>query len=234
MARDTITIRRPARGGRLRLGSRTSVFVDLSLAHPWFEAPSYGTRIRTITGQSRRGLDFQLTGERPVLSATAGRAVAFDTRKDCYTRTDGVGAGLGCHVVVTSGDLKLTYANLKRGSARSGAVKVGDRLGYAGNTGHCLDGDRRYFVHFEVSQGSTPREADAFEEPLDVVLQVDGRSVARPTRVPEGALVLESFDAGEWLIDSREHRLGPCELEVVLKQGSRIRGTAKQKVEIVR
>ncbi len=234
MARDTITIRRPSVGERLRIGSQTAVVVNLALARPWFAPPSFGTRIRTITGQSRRGLDFQLTGERPVLSATEGRAAAFDTRKDCYTRTDADGAGLGCYVVVTAGDLKLTYANLKRGSARSGAVGVGDRLGYAGNTGHCLDGDRRYFVHFDVVQGATPREPDDFAEPLEIVLQVAGKPIARPVRVPEGVLALEGLDAGKWSIGPREHRLGPCELEVVLKQGSRVRATARQKVEIVR
>jgi murein DD-endopeptidase MepM/ murein hydrolase activator NlpD len=234
MARDTITIRRPPVGERLKLGSRVGVSIDLSLAHPWFEAPAYGSHIRTITGQSRRGLDFQLTSERPVLSATEGRAVVFDTRKDCYTRTDTTGAGLGCHVVVTSGDLKLTYANLKRGSARSGSVKPGDRLGYAGNTGHCLDGDRRYFVHFEVYQASTPREPDAFEDPLEVVLQVEGRPIDRPVRVPEGAIEVEGFDAGDWSIEPREYRLGPCELEVVLKQGNRVRASTRRKVDIVR
>lgn len=235
MARDTIAIRRPGVGAKLRLGSRTEVVVDLSLARPWFRAPSFGQRIRTITGQSRRGLDFQLSGERPVLSVTEGRAVAFDTRKDCYTRTDAVGAGLGCYVVVTSGDLKLTYANLKRGSARSGTVKVGDRLGYSGNTGHCLEGDgSKRFVHFDVCQGSTPREPDAFEEPLELALQVDGSPVAKPVQVPEGAIALEGFDVGDWSVESREYHGGPCEVQVVLKQGNRVRATAKQRVELVR
>lgn len=234
MAQDTIVIRRPGLGARLKLGSQTEVIVDLTLARPWFEAPRFGNRIRTITGQSRRGLDFQFTGERPVLSVTAGRAAAFDTRKDCYARTDTAGAKLGCYVVVSAGELKLTYANLKRGSARAGAVKVGDRLGYAGNTGHCLDGDKKYFVHFEINQGASPREPDAFEEPLALVLQVDHQPIANPKPLPEGVIALAGFALGDWSIETRQYRAGPCELEVVLKQGGRVRATTKQKVELVR
>ena len=234
MARDTIVIRKPAREAKLRLGSRNEVTVDLSLARPWFDAPSYGTRIRTITGQSRRGIDFQLSGERSIASLTEGRATTFDTHKDCYTRTDSIGAGLGCYVVVASGDVKLTYANLKRGSARSGAVRVGDRVGLAGNTGHCLEGDGKHFVHFEVNEGTTPREPGAFAQPVEVVLQVEGRPVGKPVEVPEGVLQIAGFAVGEWSISPRDFQPGSYELEVLLKQGVRVRASAKQRVDVIR
>ncbi len=234
MARDTIVIRKPAREAKLRLGSRNEVTVDLSLARPWFDAPSYGTRIRTITGQSRRGADFQPSGERSLTSLTEGKAAVFDTHKDCYARTDSIGAGLGCYVVVTSGDLKLTYANLKRGSARSGAVRVGDRIGLAGNTGHCLEEDGKHFVHFEVNDGATPREPGAFAQPLELLLQIEGRPVGKPVEVPEGVLQIAGFTIGEWSISPRDFQPRTFELEVLLKQGVRVRASAKQRVNVIR
>ena len=234
MARDNIAIRRPTIGQRLRLGETVRLQVDLTLARPWFRPPTFGQRIRTITGQSRRGLDFQVGGERPVLSLTAGQAIRQDTGRDCYTKTDTNGAKLGCCVVVTSGDLTLTYANLKRGSARSGSVRVGDRLGYAGNTGHCLEGERRQFVHFELSQGATPREPDAFDERLEVVALVDGRAVTKPVVVPEGAIEVDGLDLGGFALDGRDYRVGPCEVAVALREGNRTRATATVRFEIVR
>ena len=234
MARDTIVIRKPAKEAKLRLGSRNEVTVDLSLARPWFDAPSYGSRIRTITGQSRRGADFQASSERSVVSLTEGKAAVFDTRKDCYTRTDSIGAGLGCYVVVTASDVKLTYANLKRGSARSGSIKVGDRIGLTGNTGHCLEGAGKYFVHFEVNEGSTPREPDAFDQPLELQLLIDGKPAGKPVEVPEGALQCDGITVGEWSISPNGYHLGPYTLEIALKQGSRVRASAKQQVNVVR
>ena len=234
MARDTIVIRKPARDAKLRLVSRNEVTVDMSLARPWFDAPSYGTRIRTITGQSRRGVDFQLSGERSITSLTEGRAATFDTHKDSYSRTDSVGAGLGCYVVVASGDLKLIYANLKRGSARSGEVRVGDRIGLAGNTGHCLEGDGKHFVHFEVNEGTTPREPAAFAQPLEVALLIAGRAVGKPVEVPKGILQVAGFAVGELSISPHDFQPGSYELEVLLKHGVRVRASAKQRVDIIR
>ena len=234
MARDIIAVRRPTVGQRIRLGETVRLQADLTVARPWFRPPSFGHRVRTITGQSRRGLDFEVSGERPVLSLTAGRATCRDSGRDCYAKSDTIGAKLGCCVVVTSGDLTLTYANLKRGSARSGSVRVGERLGYAGNTGHCLDGERKRFVHFELNQGATPREPDAYEESLDLVALVDGRAVTKPVAVPEGEIEIAGLDLGGFVLDGREYRVGACEVAVALREGSRTRATGKITFEIVR
>jgi murein DD-endopeptidase MepM/ murein hydrolase activator NlpD len=216
----------------VRLDSTVEIRLDLNLPAPWFKAPSFGSKINSINGQSSRGWSFRSGSERAVLSVTEGQARATDTGHDSLGPKDENRAGRGAQVVVACGSLSLLYAHLKRGSTRSGTVRPGERIGYTGQTGHVADSNPATYVYFEVREGGNVRDPREYAEPLKIELQIGGKTIIRPETLPEGQVEFRGYDLGRWRPDPRQFRPGPCTLEVLVKRGSRVVCKQTQEIEL--
>jgi hypothetical protein len=185
----------------VRAGDEVALEVSLEVADPWIERPRWGREIRGVDGAGLTGLAFAFACDRPtpVTALISGTVQGRDTRIDVHTPPGfpDAGAGRG-HELVLSGASGITvrYGHLARGSTRTGQVKVGETIGTSGNTGRCVDGCGKTFVHVELEGARLARSLDELAQPIELELLVAGRPGGSPVRLPSGETSVSRLRVG--------------------------------------
>jgi murein DD-endopeptidase MepM/ murein hydrolase activator NlpD len=231
---DKIKIKKPKEKDAVRYGKTLEVVIDASVSEPWFKLPRFGQKIPSVTGESHRGLDFKAPSPKPVKSVTAGTAKISDTGIDDHSG-QGKGnrkAGRGYEVIVKSGDFSVHYGHLKRNTGKSGKIRVGDILGQTGNTGRCLNGCDGTFAHFEVRKGSLAQDLNAVSRPVQVHVEVNGKSLGNAVDLPPGEVDISGLKVGRYSVKKSHFSKAENELTIHLKRGSKVLAKQTMKVPV--
>jgi len=109
-------------------------------------------------------------------------------------------------------------------------VRAGEAIGSTGNTGRCVDGGAKTFVHVEIGGTRHARTLAELFAPIEVELLVDGRSRGA-TAIPAGETRLSSFRAGRVSIP-RDQGLRSCELEVRLQRRGAVLARLRDEIRV--